>query len=542
MSYLLLHRGWLVVTAALGTLSAASALAAPAPLTDAQLGFLGGSRAQVLAQCKLVGLLPLPRPTLPGADPEASARLETAVRRGLEQAGLTVAPPDAFNAAYDRFNSAVGGIYDPMLGTLRKDAFAGVYTNAIREYVTREQLDCIAVARAVEAKARIQDNMAVWDGAAEYVDGQPKGGLTRMLTGSSNTGMGSLGAISVALQLQTRDGKVLYSYRGGIQLENYLDRQHGNEDSDFLVVPRGQLLLDDRRIERAVTFVTEPLRYAPEQIAAGSNNPAINTALISPKDLPALPAGLPPHEAGTGLKVPREQILSQIHRVVFGPVDASVLGARPDVVARYHDLVRSKLARLGWDVVDSETLTGALGSAIRQGNGFYDPLTGTIIPDRLRSEFQTAIKSIALSPPPDAVLTVTLIKAPAAQKWAIASWDGTLQNALTLGPAVQRVLLLGGNQNPTAGEGTVTASSVQVLLRDAEGTMLYASRGGIELLQQLSLRRQMDAGRINFIQQLTDRAPAELFKDPARDEHAVDAALRQLLLSPAELAARVAVR
>jgi hypothetical protein len=398
------------------------------------------------------------------------------------------------------------------------------------------------VARAVEAKARIQDNTAVWDGAVEYVDGQPKGGLTRMLTGSSNTGMGSLGAISVALQLQTRDGKVLYSYRGGIQLENYLDRQHGNEDSDFLVVPRGQLLLDDRRIERAVTFVTEPLRYAPEQIAAGSNDPAINTALISPKDLPVLPAGLPPHEAGTGLKVPREQILSQIHRVVFGPIDASAPGARPDVVARYHDLVRSKLAKLGWDVVDSQTLTGALGSAIRQGNGFYDPLTGTIIPDRLRSEFQTAIKSIAMSPPPDAVLTVTLIKAPAAQKWGIASWDGTLQNALTLGPAVQRVMLLGGNQNPTAGEGTVNASSVQVLLRDAEGTMLYASRGGIELLQQLSLQRQMDAGRINFIQQLTDRAPAELFKDPARDEHAVDAALRQLLLSPADLAARVAVR
>ncbi len=52
----------------------------------------------------------------------------------------------------------------------------------------------------------------------------------------------------------------------------------------------------------------------------------------------------------------------------------------------------------------------------------------------------------------------------------------------------------------------------------------------------------MSVGRINFLQQLTDRAPAELFKDPARDEHAVDAALRELLLSPAELAAQVAAR
>jgi hypothetical protein len=540
--HLVVRRAWLVCIAALGTLSAARVFAEPATLTDAQLGFQGGPRSQVLAQCKLVGLLPVPRPTLHGADPEASARIEAAVTRALEQAGLTVAPPDSFTTAYDRFNRAVGGIYDPMLGTVRRDAFAGVNANAIREYVAKEQLDCIAVARAVEAKASIQDNTATWDGAVEYVDGQAKGGLTRVLTGSANNGTGFLSAISIAVQLQTREGKVLYSYRGGVQLENYLDRQHGNEASDILVVPRAQLLLDDRRIERAVSFVTEPLRYTPEQIAAGSKDPAINTTLILPRDLPLLPAGQTPHEMDIALKVPREQILSRIHRVAFGPIDPSALGARSDVVTRYHDLVRSRLARLGWEVVDSDTLAAALGKAMREGNGFYDPLTGSVLPDRLRSEFQTAMKSIAMSPPPDAVLTVTLIKSPAAQKWGNVAWDGTTQNALTLGAAIQRPRLLGGNEDVSAGEGSINASSLQVLLRDADGTMLYAARGGIELLQQLSLARQVSAGRINFLQQLTDRAPAELFKDPARDEHAVDAALRQLLLSPAELAAQVAAR
>ncbi len=86
------------------------------------------------------------------------------------------------------------------------------------------------------------------------------------------------------------------------------------------------------------------------------------------------------------------------------------------------------------------------------------------------------------------------------------AWDGTMQSALTLRAAIQRTRLLGGTQDMSAGEGVINASSVQVLLRDAEGPMLYASRGGIELLQQLSIGRQMIGTRINFLEQLTDRA------------------------------------
>ncbi len=57
--------------------------------------------------------------------------------------------------------------------------------------------------------------------------------------------------------------------------------------------------------------------------------------------------------------MPREQILSRIHRVAFGPIEPSALG---------------------WDVVDSDTLNAVLGKAIREGNAFYDPLTGTVLP------------------------------------------------------------------------------------------------------------------------------------------------------------------
>jgi hypothetical protein len=43
--------------------------------------------------------------------------------------------------------------------------------------------------------------------------------------------------------------------------------------------------------------------------------------------------------------------------------------------------------------------------------------------------------------------------------------------------------------------------------------------------------------RINFEQKLTDRAPQELFRDEARDQHAVHAALRGLVMTAAEIAA-----
>jgi hypothetical protein len=134
-------------------------------------------------------------------------------------------------------------------------------------------------------------------------------------------------------------------------------------------------------------------------------------------------------------------------------------------------------------------------------------------------------------------MTVALLKVRAPQTWAIAEWGGTQQDALTLGKVVKGPKLFGGTSNPNAGEGSVAASAVRILLRDPANVTLYDAIGGIELLQQLSLTPQVSYPQTTYLQKLTDRAPQELFQDETRDQHAVHAALRDLVMSPAEIVA-----
>jgi hypothetical protein len=150
---------------------------------------------------------------------------------------------------------------------------------------------------------------------------------------------------------------------------------------------------------------------------------------------------------------------------------------------------------------------------------------------------KSVFAGLAMTPPPDALMTVALLKVRAPQTWGTAEWGGTQQDALTLGKVVKGPKLFGGSSNPNAGEGSVGASAVRVLLRDPANTTLYDAIGGIELLQQLSLTQQFSYPQTTYVQKLTDRAPQELFQDETRDQHAVHAALRELVMSPAEIVA-----
>jgi hypothetical protein len=525
-----------VAVAILAGLSIAEAVASPpAPLTPQQLGFVAGSREEVLTQCKRVGLIPVARPAVTGGDESAAARIESATTRALSQSGFIVVGPDTFTKAHDRFNKAVGGIYDPLLGTPRKNVNASVFSSAVREFFTQEQLGCVAYVEAVLIKAPTADNYANWDGAVEYTDGQANNTLTRVLSG--NTGLGTLPAASLQLQMMNREGKMLFKRNGGVQLMSYFDRHHGSGGTDFLYVSRAKLLLDDKRIERALTFATVPFRYTPEEIAAGEKNPAINTAAIAPRDLPMPPPGSSLAEHDSPLQVPRAQILASVHRVVAGPLILNDFTPPPELAAQLRKLVHERLAPLGWEIVEHDQLNTMVFASARQKGGIYDPMTGKIDPERLHSAFRGAMQALALEPAPDAILTITLMRAMATQKNANATWDDTQQQAMTLGPVKRGPKLFGGTEDGTAGEGAMAASSLRIVLRSTDGTILYDGRGGIELLQQLSLTRQFSYPRTDFLQHLTDRAPSELFRDAERNAHAVDAALRELVMSPEQIAA-----
>ena len=518
------------------TSAAAEATKTPPPQTDAQLGFVSGNRTELLQHCKRLGIIPPAKPPIAGTNPDAATRIETAAAGFLRDAGFDVVDSADYTKAYDTFNRSIGGIYNPLTGAPRQDAATSVITNALREYFDQQHLDCVAWLRVVDEKVNVLGKTTTWEGATERVNGQPPpGGFSDFMFANGQMN-GTLPAISMQVQILDRANKVLFGRRGGVQLAAYHDPGRGSGTATFLIVPRAQLLLDDKRIERALRYAIEPLRYSAQEIAVGSNDPAIDTTLIKLQDLPPVPAGVVGTEQA-GLKVPREQILSAVHRVALGPLFPNDYKVPPEVAARYRTLVHEELKRLGWEVVDTDNLNAIATAAVVKSSGFYNPLTGAQDPVKVADMMKTIFAGLAMTPPPDALMTLVLLRTRAPQKWSVAEWDGAQQNALTLGPVVKGPKLFGGSSDPSAGEGSVGASALRVLLRDPANVTLYDATGGIELLQQLSLTPLRSFRQVTYQQKLTDRAPQELFQDEARDRHAVHSALRELVMTPAEITA-----
>jgi hypothetical protein len=507
------------------------------PLTPQQLGFTSGSREDLLARCKKVALLPLDRPALPGLDPEASARLEAATRSALGDLGMTFISTDSYTRAVERFSRAVGGVYDPYLGTQRRNAYQSVLANALRDFVSQEAPDCLATLEVALRTANWRGNHAYWDFVEESVYGEVQSAAAAFFFGSRNES-GTIGALSLRLQISNPEGKLLYSRFGGVQLTTYLNKHAGKGESDFLGVARTKWLQDDKRLGRALTAATVPLRYTPEQISAGwGKDQVIDVTLVPLTSLPVPPAG-GQFERPAALQMPREELLKSLHRVALGPLLLNGFTPPTEYASHVTARVRERLAPLNWDIVDAPSLNSAFEAALKSTGGLYDPNTGVLDKEKQRAVFASVTKSLGLTPPPDAILVMALAHTRAEQRSGNARWDGTAQQALTFGNVVDGPHMLGGSADNTAGEGFVDASSFEVILRDSEGKVTYRARGGIELLQQLSIKTEIHYPRTEYKQQLATRAPSELFKDESRNAAAIDAALRELVLSPAEIAAQ----
>jgi hypothetical protein len=517
-----------------GALLLAPLLAGAAtPPSDVELGFYGGTRDDVLALCKRVGLVPGVGPLLAGVDPDAYARIEPKLAAVLTDAGIVVVDSAPYYKAYDRFSHAVGGIFEPMTGALRKDMYTSVYQNASREFIAQSSIDCIGMLRAVEVQTVVEGSTTTWDGVREYVDGEQRGALSRFW--ADKQGNGHISAVSLLVQFMNREGKVVFARRGGVQLAGYFARDQAG--AGIVSVPRDQLLRDDARIDRALRSIAVPLKHTGAEIFAGQANPTLNLAQINPTDLPPPPPGVH-RDRGPGLRVPRDQVVGPIHRVLFPPLYPGKFAPPTEVAARMRDKIRTELVALGWEVVDAPGLAEAYGAAVQRAGGLWDPFTGRLDETKGPAAIRAAIEAQHIEPAVDGVLWARLDRVVAIQQMSDATWDGTSQNAMTLGPVIKGASFFGGSSNAQAGESTVNAVSLAVMLQDANGKPLYEQRGGIELVQQLSLRRERRGTEINFRQDFADRAPSELFKDGPRLERAIDLALRELVLSADEIAAQ----
>lgn len=521
-----------VFLAAVGVLLLATGAAAadkkkapvPKPLpTDRELGFYGATRDQLRATVKRVGLLPTRLPGWMDDRQDAEKSLQETVSRYLTLAGFEVVGPDNYQAAFDRFNKQVGGMYDGKTGILKDDVAGAVYSNALREFIKKDRLDAYVLVKAVTASAPYYGQYARWDGVHDRSDGKLPDIMVRFLEMPSSEG--TVPALSLRIQIVSLQDRVLFGRDGGIELTAYFD------GLDFARVSIKDLLRDAARIERATRVATLPLVRTPHDIAYGDDDPEINAQKMHLKDLPPQPAGQKVVRASP-LLVPRGQILSSVKRVALSPIYPGPFKVPADVQKRLMEFVREELAPLGWEIIDSPQAREVLLAKMMESQ-LFDPLTGKRDEARATEIRKSVFKNLGAERPPDAILWLSLVRSSVLQKMGDVAWDGVEQNAFTRGPVVHK--FWSGTAVVGAGSSSIAASSINMYITDANDSVLYQSRGGIELLQGIKVTTSYGYNQTKSDSDLVDLAESELFHDLSREKPAVHAALRDLVMTPEAL-------
>jgi hypothetical protein len=221
-----------------------------------------------------------------------------------------------------------------------------------------------------------------------------------------------------------------------------------------------------------------------------------------------------------------------VKRVALSPIYPGPFKVPADVQKRLTDLIREELAPLGWEIIESPQAREVLLAKMLESQ-LFDPLTGKRDEARATEIRKSVFRNLGTAQPPDAILWLSLVRSPAMQKMGDVAWDGVEQNAFTRGPVVHK--FWSGTAVVGAGTSSISASSINMYMTDADDTVLYQSRGGLELLQSIKVTTNYGYNQTKSDSDTVDLAENELFRDPAREKPAVHAALRDLVLTPEAL-------
>jgi hypothetical protein len=508
----------------------------PAP-SDEALGFYNNTRDELLQNVKRVGLVTTRLPDDMEDRDDIRAALQTLAQKYFEKAGMEFVKTDVYDAIYDRINHQIGGTFDPKTGAPKPAERSAVLDNALQEFFEKEKLDAVVLLSVRDGVAQFAGGNAVWNGVTEYCDGKEP---MKFMNASGCGSTGRLPEVSLLVQIFSKQKKALYGKFGGIQLRGYFNSDAARVgESNFFRVPSAKLLTDERRLERAMRIATLALVETPQKIALIENfTNYYDPERVNPKLLPPLPKAERPNQSSNDMALPREQIVQSAHFVLLTPMTAWDLQVPDDIRTRLTENIRAEFAKLGWEVLVADGAVAKEWYKTPAANKpFYDPFTGKRDIAAMRSYRSSLINVLSPDKVPDAIIWPSIRRISVSQVSGEAKWDGTGQSALTLGPLVQAFWQ--GTTNIQAGEGFVPASTLLITLNAPDDTEMYKGRGGIELLGQAKINSQTSYGAIHYSTIVTDRAPAELFKDNARIDAAAHIALRKLTLTPAELQAEL---
>jgi hypothetical protein len=506
----------------------------PPPIpTDKELGFFDNTRDELFASIKRVGIMPVT--DMPGAlrdRDDAKKALQDAVAKYLKLANFEVIGVESYQAGYDRFNKQLGGMYDPATGDLRREVASAVLQNARREFGSKEKLDAFVFIRVVLSAAPYSNDYCYWDGVHDRADGKPPPKNAFMDFWNADASTGSVPALSLLVQIVSTRDRVVYGRKGGIQPAAYHDWVK-ESNAPFQTVEFEDLLKDAQRIDRAARVATLPLVRTPKDISLGDKDPEINAKRIDLSTLPVLPPGKL-YKDESPLLVPRDEILQKVRRVALSPVDPDRFDISDAMKQRLVDYVRWELKALNWEIIEAPKAHELLGKELLKTQ-LFDPMTGKRDEAKATAVRKSVFTALGITPTPDAILWVGLTRTTAIHRWGDVEWDGVSQSGLTMGPVVSKIW--GGSAQPGAGSGGISASSFTAYLADANDTPLYRGRGGLQLLQKLNYTPPgyYQAGRADPV----DLSPGELFTDMSREQPAVHAALRTLVMTPEALQAEL---
>lgn len=518
------NQGLRLCAAMVATLSlAVAAESAPPPsgTSDMALGFAQISRDRFFATYRRIGILPVELPKQLSGRDDARQAFELTLIRYLKAANIEAVPSAGYQAIFDRLNHEAGGSYDSLTGKMRPQVASSVVQKARQEFLESNHLDGFVLPRVVEGSGLMSGRGVFWDDVKDFSAGRER----KREDSWWPVGLrGNLPVLTLHLQVFRSPDRINFARYGGIQPLSYA-REFDREWATFVAPPVEELLKDQARIERAVRVATNGLSPRPIDMTNDVNWPGA-------ANLPPLPE---PEDPGpkSPFHVPRERILNSVHRVVLTPVFEGDLKVPEAVRQRILANVRAELEPLHWEIVDAPGAHEALLRQLMQVQ-IFDPYTGKRDEAAISAASKAAIDSLGLIPAPDAVLWMSVVRTAAMQRLGDAVWDGADQNALTMAP-VKKIGKLAAHfrfsMYSAPGWSTIPATSLQLRLADSSDSLLYMSRGGIQLLERImsnTVRGEPEP--------LKD---SELFQDAMRDRQAVHLALRDLVLTPEALAAEL---
>jgi hypothetical protein len=492
-------------------------------------GFYEASRSATQAKLKRIGILPANVSREFAQADAVRPQLEAMVAERLARIGIEVIGPDRYEATFADMEKRIGGRYDSLTGEFLAERHKAAHDHAERDFIESERLDGTVFIRVFATKAALIGSELYWDRVTEPARGRRASNAFAEFWTAPSGSSGRVGALSLLVAVHDTNDKLLYADAGGIQPLVYYDPAYGRVDS-FLSVPFDQALRDTLRLERAVDLAVESWVKSQEELHAEQKRlkELKRAGKAPPKvELPPLPAGVE-DKPSDPLKLPRDEILARVKSVVIAPLSAAGFEVSNEKRAQYQKLLADELSRAGIAVTIDNSLRDAMLSESKRVGGFWDPITGTFDEARAKAARDGMLAALPADKRPDAVLWAGLESRQAAHNMGDASWDGTSQSAVTLGPVKKTGFWLGGGTaNIYAGQGGVPAVSLRVTLRAADDTILYAAYGGIQLTKRMQ--------GTEFVTLL----PSEFLQKPENDAAAAHIALRNLVLTPEQLEAEI---